>query len=197
MKSLGLKSERIELQSHPSPGSASASFARPPDEKQSGRKSSPSRPPPPGTVSLPAGVFWAVARHLPGIYPRFAYLSAPLISGSGRNDRETANEIRSSAEIVKRIRKLLACRDERVLRSSLRGKASDGNDKENRFSDLRTSITGAARGGERYWITLLSRSRVIRSVVCYIGFPAWRKELILMERREEYTREGLFLGYLG
>lgn len=39
-----------------------------------------------------AGVFWAVARHLPGIYPRFAYLSAPLISGSERNDRETAND---------------------------------------------------------------------------------------------------------
>jgi len=134
-------------------------------------------------------VFWAVARHLPGIYPRFAYLSAPLISGSGRNDRETANEIRSSAEIVKRIRKLLVCRDERVLRSSLRGKASDGNDKENRFSDLRTSITGAARGGERYWITLLSRSHVIRSVVCYIGFPPWRKELILRRRGARNTRE--------
>lgn len=53
--------------------------------------------PPPSTSETPlasgtaAGVFWAVARHLPGIYPRFAYLSAPLISGSERNDRETAN----------------------------------------------------------------------------------------------------------
>lgn len=55
-------------------------------------------PPSPSTSETPltsgtaAGVFWAVARHLPGIYPRFAYLSAPLISGSERNDRETAND---------------------------------------------------------------------------------------------------------
>lgn len=55
-------------------------------------------------------MFWAVARHLPGIYPRFAYLSAPLISGSERNDRETANDTERNAEIVKCIRKLLLLR---------------------------------------------------------------------------------------
>lgn len=83
------ESERIELQSHPA---AHRLLFRPSDEKQSGRKSSLSPTSETPLTSGTAGVFWAVARHLPGIYPRFAYLSAPLISGSERNDRETASD---------------------------------------------------------------------------------------------------------
>lgn len=64
-------------------------------------------------------MFWAVARHLPRIYLRFAYLSAPLISGLERNDRETANDTaRSERRIVKYIRKLLLVR-QTAFRASL------------------------------------------------------------------------------